>query len=102
MTKCLNCNKDISQTEGKKARIYCGDACRIAYKRTTISEQMEVKSEQIISEQPKANKPKQVYTEQGRCHGCGIEVKHYICICYECVHAGITHKSLKMDISRCE
>lgn len=80
MNKCLQCNKEITQTSGKKARLYCNDACRIAYKRT-------IKSEQTITEQPE-----QVISEQtGKCHGCGKDVKDYICICYECFKNGITH-----------
>ena len=67
--KCLNCGKLLSQIEGKKARVFCNDACRMAYKRKFKSEQIkseqskseqgkseQIKSEQIKSEQPNPNK----------------------------------------------
>ena len=67
--KCLNCGKLLSQIEGKKARVFCNDACRMAYKRKFKSEQgkseqskseqgksEQIKSEQIKSEQPNPNK----------------------------------------------
>jgi len=85
---CKHCNKEISQIEGKKTRLYCNDACRMAFKR---------KSEQIISEQPE-----QIKSEQkaiiGKCHSCGENVSDLICICLKCTSQGITHKSLGMKM----
>lgn len=51
--KCVNCGKPVPQVANKKHRLYCNDACRIAFKRKAKSE--HVKSEQIKSEQPKAD-----------------------------------------------
>lgn len=53
--KCLNCDNDIEQVNGKRPKIYCNDACRMSYKRTGNTEQ--VISEQTISEHPIPNKP---------------------------------------------
>jgi len=44
MNKCLNCNKTLEQTEGKKERKFCSDKCRMSYNRK--SEQKIIKSEQ--------------------------------------------------------
>jgi len=30
-TKCLNCQKEVVQKEGKRARLYCSDLCRATY-----------------------------------------------------------------------
>ena len=30
-TKCLNCDKEISQTNGKRERLYCSDNCRAEF-----------------------------------------------------------------------
>lgn len=44
-TKCLNCDKDICQTDGKRERLYCSDTCRAEYnqkqKRKTIAVPIE-------------------------------------------------------------
>jgi len=29
--RCLNCRKDIEQTEGKRRKLYCSPKCRVAY-----------------------------------------------------------------------
>ncbi len=110
--KCLNCSNRLEQTTGKKKRLFCDDKCRMAYKRANveppISEQTfkseHFISEQIISEQPeiKSEQLKANKAIQGICHGCGKEVKDYICICYNCTHSGVTHKSLGLDISKCD
>lgn len=39
--ECKQCGKDVPQTEGKRAREYCNDACRKAHNRTTITGQFE-------------------------------------------------------------
>lgn len=31
--KCLNCGKPVEQAEGKRAKVYCDDACRKAFGR---------------------------------------------------------------------
>jgi len=36
VSKCLQCNKEIKQIIGKKARLFCNDACRIAYRRNQL------------------------------------------------------------------
>lgn len=33
MAKCLNCGKEVAQTPGKRAKIYCNDKCRMAFYR---------------------------------------------------------------------
>ena len=55
--KCLNCGKDIKQTKGKRAKLYCSNSCRMSYKRTkTITEQSL--TNKTINEQPLTNTPK--------------------------------------------
>jgi hypothetical protein len=85
MKKCLSCDKEILQIEGKKSRQFCNDACRMAYKRKAKSEQgnpnksnpntEKIKSEQgnpnnkqIISDKPNINKIDQ---KEYRCKSCG-------------------------------
>jgi len=33
MGKCLNCGKEVAQTEGKRARLYCNDTCKKVFQR---------------------------------------------------------------------
>jgi len=100
MSKCLQCNKEISQIEGKKTRLFCSDACRMAYKRK--ANKLEFKSEQTKSEQP--FKSEQIKSEQkveiGKCHACGKIVPDYICICYDCFKKGNTHESLGLEMCK--
>jgi len=125
MSKCLQCNNQIEQIEGKKARLYCGDSCRIAFKRKAniidpISEQ--TKSEQTISEHSNPNMTEDEKrigkVIEGYCHGCGRKITEIkgmatgtflseeqaklICLCHECIKQGITHETLDMDISKCD
>jgi len=131
INKCLNCAKEISQVEGKKARLYCGDSCRIAFKRKAniidpISEQISIseqtKSEQTISEHSNPNMTEDQKrigkAIEGYCHGCGRKITEIkgmatgtflseeqaklICLCHECIKQGITHETLDMDISKCD
>ena len=90
---CLNCNKELTQIEGKKARQYCNDACRKAYGRKAD------KSNTDTILEAKADKPK---ISVGICHGCGKEVHELICICLDCVQKGVTHAGLGLDIKKCE
>jgi hypothetical protein len=118
--KCLNCNNELKQIEGKKQRQFCGDACRMSYKR---GKSEQVKSEQIKSEQLNSSISEQTTPEQrkvieGYCHGCGrriVDIKEQwvngvgneedaknICICLPCIQKGITHKSLGLDVKKCD
>uniref|UniRef100_A0A6H1ZW19 Uncharacterized protein n=1 Tax=viral metagenome TaxID=1070528 RepID=A0A6H1ZW19_9ZZZZ len=45
--ECKNCKKEIGQIEGKKAKFFCGNACRMAYNRAILKANK--------SEHPKAN-----------------------------------------------
>ena len=36
--ECLNCKKPITQTKGKRSRLYCSDKCRVTFYRTNASE----------------------------------------------------------------
>ena len=29
--ECLNCQKELKQTEGRRQKLYCNDACRVAF-----------------------------------------------------------------------
>ena len=60
---CKQCNKEIIQIEGKKERVFCNDACRMAHNRQIKSEQIKSEQLEIKSEQPKANKmsAKEIY-----------------------------------------
>ena len=102
MAICKQCNKDISQTEGKRVKLYCSDACRKAYNRSLPDKIDDSLPDKPLTDNPLKALPDKVYTKQGLCHGCGKEVKHYICLCYECVASGITHKSLNLNISKCD
>lgn len=31
MSNCLECNKELEQTPGKRAKQYCGNTCRVKY-----------------------------------------------------------------------
>lgn len=105
--QCLQCNNQISV----KAK-YCSDKCRMAYIRSQPEQPEQNKApqpEQIQPEQTKQpeqttpnNQPEQVWTEQGKCHACGIEVSDLICICHKCTAKGITHKQLGLDIAKCD
>lgn len=33
MSKCLNCSKNVPQTDGKRLKLYCNEACRKSYGR---------------------------------------------------------------------
>jgi hypothetical protein len=33
MAKCVNCGAEVARTEGKRARLYCNDACKKAFAR---------------------------------------------------------------------
>ena len=92
MNKCLQCNKDI----GIKAT-YCSDKCRMQYKRATRTDEPE----QTQPEHEQTTPNTATRTEQGKCHGCGKDVKPYICICYECFKQGITHATLGLNIANC-
>ncbi len=104
MTKCLQCNTIIAQTEGKRAKLYCSDACRKAYQRALTDRVDDSLPDKPLPDTTlKALTDKQpIKAQQGICHGCGKVVKDYICICYNCTHSGVTHKSLGIDISKCD
>lgn len=105
MNKCLQCDNQIKQVEGKKSRLYCDDKCRMAYNR---GKSEQVKSEQIKSEQPNPNTRELTPNEKSGsitknvCHGCGDSVSDLVCICLKCTTQGITHQSLGIDISKCD
>jgi len=114
MNKCINCNKDISQIEGKRIKLYCSDACKKAFYRKrdkTIKGQPislkdnplrdKIKHNPDIHERPLTLNEKQGITEYGICHSCGNEVSHLICICSKCTTKDITHESLNIDIAHC-
>lgn len=92
MNKCLQCNKEVPQTIGKKTRLFCNDACRKAYSRANAdkisnSKADNSKADNIISiEDGKSGQltkqqlshPELLTDEQrigkaikGYCHGCG-------------------------------
>ena len=106
--KCLMCSKDISQIDGKRAKLYCSDACRKAYKRKTDIIPLTDKSltdksiTDTINGQPLTENEKQGITTQGICHGCGKEVSNICCICHSCITKGVTHESLGLDITKCD
>jgi len=104
--KCLFCQKTISI----KAK-YCSDKCRKAFSRKS-----DKQPGQIQPGQPKNTNPdkqpgqereltpneKSGITHPGKCHACNKDVSHLRCLCLECLNEGITHKSLSIDIKRCE
>ena len=88
MTKCLNCNKELTNIRAK----YCSDKCRMAYTRRTDD-----------PNKTNPNTPEQGVPEQkGICHGCKKEVNELVCICLECVQKGVTHDGLGLDIKKCK
>ena len=52
MTKCLNCKIELKQIKGKKPRLFCNDACRIAHNRSLKA---NIKSEHFKSEHSNPN-----------------------------------------------
>lgn len=105
MIKCKLCAKPI-ESKGTKPRLYCSDACRKAYKRvngqTDIIETDKVQTDNNPDKYPLTANEKSGKTKQGICHGCGKEVSNICCICLTCVNAGISHKSLGIDINKCD
>ena len=110
------CDKDISQIEGKRAKLYCSDACRKAYKRKTDTNTGQINNGHSLPDRPLTDKvsynpeiherpltdnEKKGITQYGICHNCKKEVSHLICICRDCTTKGITHKSLNIDIDHC-
>jgi len=47
---CLNCNKEVVQTEGKKSRLYCNTTCKSAYIRNKARHIVSPEPSQIVSE----------------------------------------------------
>jgi len=60
--QCLGCSKAIIQTKGKRRRLWCSDACRVAANRRSMP---NTNNEQTITEQPITNKPQPERTEHG-------------------------------------
>ena len=63
--KCSNCGKEVPQTDGKRPRLYCDDACRKRMKRRTahkLNQMADVINGQIINGHPVI--PKGVSSEQ--------------------------------------
>jgi len=90
MNKCLQCGKEVKQTIGKKMRLFCNDACRIAHIRTVEKERYILDSNGKIQT---ANNG--LIARMGKCHNCGENVPDTICICYDCFHKkGATHENL--------
>lgn len=101
--KCINCNNELIG----KQRQFCGDTCRMSYNRKANKPEQNNpnKSEQIQSEQPRANKTPnglilgaiipslredKETREVGRCSFCGEDIKQegenwdLIECCYPC------------------
>ena len=93
--KCLQCKTEVEQTPGKKARLYCNDACRMKHKRTPINEQTKANT---ITEQSNTNtpppkdtelredtRPQDYTTVEGICLKCRRVMKHGIEVnlCFE-------------------
>ena len=115
MNKCLYCNQIIPQIEGKKARLFCNEAHKKAYYRNRdkieaikSGQLIKSKSGQQVKYDPNIHKRQLTENEQlglteyGKCHGCGKVVSELICICQECFKKGMTHKSLNLNIAKCD
>ena len=116
--KCINCNKELEQIKGKKAKIYCSDKCRITFKRSNpntlkankSNPNSDISNPNIKSEQM-TDSSRIGKVIKGYCHGCGRDIKTIkeqwvnpekatqedadrICICLPCIKKGITHEKL--------
>ena len=112
--KCLYCKKEF-EAKRKTAR-YCSASCRkLAFQ---DKQEVSVPKDTKVSV-PQTDKDRIGKAIKGYCHGCGQDIKKIkglttddsiptqemadrICICLHCVSKGITHKSLGMDISKCQ
>jgi len=83
--KCLNCGSEVAQTEGKRQRMYCNDACRVAFNRNARRT-----NEQGITEQPLPNSsnPNTITEQAGKCWCCGGDVQAGLVCCGPCAWSG--------------
>ena len=126
MTKCKQCNADYKPI--RATSLFCSTYCRIKYNRLSVSEvsvsdkdKVSVSKLSVSQDIPKVSVPitdislmdkplerpltpneKSGITHPGKCHACNKDVSHLRCLCLECLNEGITHKSLGIDIKRCE
>jgi len=84
MAKCAYCGADVPQTEGKRAKLYCNDKCRMAFVRKAS-----------ITERKPLTKPLTNITEQkpikatsGVCWCCGAEIPKGTVCCGPCAWSG--------------
>lgn len=111
---CKQCNKELEKTN-TKPRVFCSDSCRMAYHRkipNIVKEITNKDNEQLVTD----NLPSTGYKFKavpGRCHGCSEDVakdcvtgateaqkdhaRELICICYQCIAKGVTHKGLGVE-----
>lgn len=84
MRKCLECGGDVPQTDGKRLKLYCNEACRKTYGRKQAKLAKEIIQEistalpdtingRSINGQPLPDKPK--------CKYCGVELDHPKQVC---------------------
>lgn len=73
MAKCLNCGGSVAQTEGKRTKLYCDEACRKAFKR-------KLGGPAIIGQNPLSDitgqplPDKQIKAVSGVCWCCGKDI----------------------------
>ena len=91
---CLACKKQVEQTPGKKARLYCNDACRKAYKRTLPKADISITDTISGHDTPppkdteltEDTSPIDHTTVEGICLKCKRVMKHgiQVNVCFEC------------------
>lgn len=88
MIKCKHCGAEVPQIEGKQAKVFCGDRCRMAFKRATPN-----KTEVSTPNKPTPNTEHDA--TPNTCKGCGEEQPdNLVDICYKCIAKGCTRESL--------
>ena len=119
MNKCLYCNREYMPLRADSK--YCSSQCRLlAFRKLSVSNKSEIsvsKDDKIsvprlsvskVKYDPNIHKRQLTENEQlglteyGKCHGCGKVVSELICICQECFKKGMTHKSLNLNIAKCD
>lgn len=72
--ECRQCGKAVGQTEGKKARLFCGDACRKAHARKSGQGEKQIRTSRLRSREGKVRAGDEDYPEQtglNTCRSCG-------------------------------
>lgn len=99
MSICKHCKQEYKPI--RSTSLYCSDKCRVYYGRkgsVTDLDNGSVTTPQKLSVSRDDNTQYIGKVIQGKCHGCGKDVPHYICICQECFRKGITHNSLNLKM----